>query len=233
MSRVSALFRLQEIDLELDAHAARLRRIEAEMGDSPVVRAAQRKIVEAEAQIDTAHVGLRAGEQDIQALSEKIAEVEEQLYGGRVTNTKELQDLQRDVESLQRRRGALEEKHLEALIKVESVEAELAALNAQLSQVEDQAAQVNTYLVAEREKLRGRMARLEDEREAALVSVPAGDWEVYDRLRQAKKGRAVTRLEEGVCGACGVAPSSSQLQIARQGSELMRCPNCERIIYAE
>jgi len=232
MSRASALFQLQTIDLELDARHARLRQIEAETGESPAVRAAQRQVVEAEASLASARASLRALEQDLQALNEKIAEVEERLYGGKVTHTKELQDLQRDVDSLKRRRDALEEKQLETLIRVESEEADLAGLARQLAQSEDTAAQANTSLVAEHEKLRLRVARLEDEREAALASVPKADREVYGHLRQSKKGRAVTRLEDGVCAACGVASSSSQLQIARQGSELARCANCDRIIYA-
>ncbi len=233
MSRASALFQLQAIDLELDAHHARLRQIEAETGESPAVRAAQRQVVEAEARLAADRASLRALEQDLQALNEKIAEVEERLYGGQVANPKELQDLQRDVDSLKRRRDALEEKQLETLIRIESEEADLAGLARQLAQSEDAAAQTNTSLVAEHEKLRLRVARLEDEREAALASVPKADQEIYDHLRHSKKGRAVTRLEDGVCAACGVALSSSQLQIARQGSELARCSNCDRIIYAD
>jgi len=76
MSRASALFQLQAIDLELDAHHARLRQIEAETGESPAVRAAQRQVVEAEARLAADRASLRALEQDLQALNEKIAEVE-------------------------------------------------------------------------------------------------------------------------------------------------------------
>jgi predicted nucleic acid-binding Zn-ribbon protein len=55
---------------------------------------------------------------------------------------------------------------------------------------------------------------------------------LYDRLRPAKKGRAVALLEDGVCTACGVAPSSSRIQSARQGNDLVLCGNCGRILCA-
>src|SRR3972149_1445285 len=99
MSRASQLFRLQEIDLELDRHRARLETIaealegsptvqaayrrvgagggHAEAGEgSPTVQAAYRRMVEADGQLAAAHVDVRSFEYDNQALSEKIAEVE-------------------------------------------------------------------------------------------------------------------------------------------------------------
>ena len=78
-----------------------------------------------------------------------------------------------------------------------------------------------------------RVAQLETEREAVQTPIAAEERELYERLRRGKKGRAVSRLEDGVCTACGVAPSASRAQSVRQGNELIRCGNCDRILYAE
>jgi predicted nucleic acid-binding Zn-ribbon protein len=43
----------------------------------------------------------------------------------------------------------------------------------------------------------------------------------------------VSTLEDGACTACGVAPSSSRIQSARQGNELILCGNCGRILCAD
>jgi hypothetical protein len=233
MSRASVLFRLQETDLELDAHRARLDEIEAALSDSTAVREAQQQVVEAEARRHMARVNLRGLEETNQALDEKIAEVEQRLYGGAVTHTKELQDLQRELESLRRRRAASEEQQLEALIGLEAAESQLLSVQTLLSQTEAEVSKTQGDLIAERGQVRARIAQLEGEREAVLASIPAPDQAEYERLRRSKHGRAVTRLEDGVCAACGVAPSSSRSQIARQGGELIRCGNCGRILYAE
>jgi hypothetical protein len=46
MSKSAGLLQLQALDLELDAHRARLRAIDAALGDDPVVRAAKKGLVE-------------------------------------------------------------------------------------------------------------------------------------------------------------------------------------------
>jgi predicted nucleic acid-binding Zn-ribbon protein len=76
------------------------------------------------------------------------------------------------------------------------------------------------------------IAKAEGEREAALISVNAEDRVTYDTLRKQKRV-AVALLSEGSCSLCGVAPSSSRVQAARAGGELVRCNNCGRILYAE
>jgi predicted nucleic acid-binding Zn-ribbon protein len=232
MSRVSALFRLQEIDLDLDANRARLKEIDVELGEHPTLRDAQRRVVDAEAQMQTTRINLRSLEHDQQALTEKIAEVEQRLYSGVVKNTKELQDLQKEIDFLKRRGQSGEEQQLEALIAAESAEAQIASLRSSLERIETETARVNNHLTVERDALRARVENLEGERESALASATADDVEIYQYLRQRKHGRAVSRLEDGVCAACGVAPSAARMQDARRGYELIRCGNCERILYA-
>lgn len=233
MSRASTLFRLQTLDLELDAHRARLEAISEALLSHPAVRAAQQAALEAEAQFNAARVEARALEYDGQALDEKLAEVETRLYSGAVTNAKELQDLHKDLQSLQHRRAGLEEKQLEALIQAETGEARMVAAQHEFQQAEAEAAKTNSHLVEEQTALQARAARLEQEREAVQASVAAEDRETYERLRRVKNGRPVSRLEDQVCAACGVAPSAALSQSARQANELIRCGNCDRILYAE
>ena len=233
MSRVSTLFRLQEMDLELDARRARLEAIAEALSGSPAVQAGYQAVVEAEARLAAARVEVRALDYDNQALSEKIADVERRLYGGGVANPKELQDLQQDWHSLKHRRETLEEKQLEALIAAETAEAQKVAAQTDLQRVEAESAKTNGHLLDEQSSLRARVTRLEEEREAIQAGIPAEDQELYDRLRRSKNGRPVSQLADGVCTACGVAPSSARSQSARQGNELIRCGNCDRILYAE
>ncbi len=233
MSRASQLLRLQETDVELDTRRARLKTIEATLGDAPAVRAAYQHLVGAEAQFTAARLTLKDIELDVQGLSEKIADAESRLYGGRIANPKELSDLQKDVESLKRHRGTLEEQQLEALIQAETAETQALAGQAAVQTAEAEAAKTQGDLLAERATLKARVETLEIEREAMLAPIPIADREVYERLRPTKRGRAVSRLDDGNCSTCGVAPSSSRGQDARQGNELILCSNCGRILCAD
>jgi predicted nucleic acid-binding Zn-ribbon protein len=232
MSRAASLLQLQGIDLEIDAKQSRLRAIEAALGDDPAVKKAQRDLLEAEAQVRSARVATQSLEQENQVLAQRIAEVDGRMYGGRVTNPKELQDLQNDVASLQRRRAALEEKQFEALLNAEAADILQKDVQQSLERAESAAAEAHGNLREEREQLKISLARLQVNRDMAAVSISAADLELYTRLRQTKKGRAVSELDEGACTACGVAPSSSRIQDARQGNDLILCGNCGRILCA-
>jgi predicted nucleic acid-binding Zn-ribbon protein len=233
MSRAATLLQLQAIDLELDAIRARQSAIDAALGDDPTVQAAQRAMLEAQSQLHTARVALQTLEYDGQALAEKISEVGERMYGGAVTNPKELQDLQKETESLKRRRATLEERQFEAMVEAEAKELAHADQQRQLQTAEAAAARSHGDLLEERQRLQGRAQQLETGREAVTASVPGADRDLYERLRQAKRGRAVSTLEDGACTACGVAPSSSRIQSARQGNDLILCGNCGRILCAD
>lgn len=233
MSRSATLLQLQSIDLELDGIRARLDAIEASLGDDPAVRDVQRALLEAHRELQTARGAVKALEFDSQALGEKITEVDRRMYGGGVTSPKELQDLQKETESLRRRRATLEERQFEALVEVEAKETESAALERQLQATEAAAAQLHGTLLDERGRLRASAERLQTGREALSARIAAPDRELYERLRPAKRGRAVSTLEEGACTACGVAPSSSRIQSARQGNDLILCGNCGRILCAD
>ena len=233
MSRASALFRLQQIDLELDACHNRLAEIKAALGDDPVVQNARARLLTAEARHRAARVALQEFELEGQTLTEKIREVEQRLYGGAVRNPKELRDLQAETESLKRRLASAEEQQLNALIDSETAEAQAAGTEAELRQAEDIAARTQSTLVTERASLEARQRKLEAEREAARAPVPEADRQTYDRLRQTRHGRAITRLDDGACGACGIAPSALIRQEARRGTDLVRCPGCDRILYSD
>ena len=232
MSRAATLLMLQGIDLEMDAKLARLRAIEIALGDDPAVQKAQRDLVVAQAQLHTARVSVQNLEFDSQNLGEKIAEVDGRMYSGKVTNPKELQDLQSEVNSLRHRREALEEKQFEALLSAESAETHSAEVQHRLDQAQTLAAESHGNLREERQELQIGLERLQVNHAAAAAAIPPADLEIYNRLRQTKKGRAVAQLDEGACTACGVAPSSSRIQDARQGNDIVLCGNCGRILCA-
>ena len=166
-------------------------------------------------------------------LQEKIDEASQRMYGGKVTNPKVLGDLQLEIDSLKRRRTALEERQFEALMAAEAAEVRHAAVQEQLRAASAEAAVTHGSLLDERGRLAASLEQLATAREAISAQVLAADMVLYDQLRPTKKGRAVSKLDDGGCSTCGVAPSSSRIQSARQGNDLILCGNCGRILCAD
>ncbi|MCW5873392.1 MAG: hypothetical protein KIS88_01965 [Anaerolineales bacterium] len=232
MSRAFKLYRLQQVDSQLDQGAARLAEIERILGDNQAHQAASEAQQRAQAALHTAHTAMRSAEENVSAQQKRIEQNQASLYGGAVTNPKELQDLQMESESLARRLSELEDTQLEAMSAYELQQAAAQAADAALAEVEAQLASEHQALFAEKAELLAEQTRLQGEHETALSGVEPADLEVYSGLRASKAGIAVSKVEAGTCSACGAEPSAARAQAARSGEELTRCDNCKRILYS-
>lgn len=235
MSRASALFRLQRLDTDLTKRQTQLADVNAKLANDPIVKQAQAALAAAHTRTEQLRQQAKTLDLENQSLADKLREVESRMYGGRVQNPRELQDLQADSQSLRRRRDALDEEQLAAMEQVEAAEKAEADAREALVAAETARAEEQRDLLAVKQSLEADIANLLEGRELAARSVQPDDLAAYDSLRKRKRGLAVAPLDNGVCGACGVAPSSSRIQAARLGDsgELVRCGNCERILYAE
>jgi len=224
---------LQTIDLEIGHGKRRLEEVEAGLGESEELRQARRVLQKAEDELNRWRTTLRDLELEARSLTSKITSVEESLYGGRVTNPKELANLQNEVSYLKRRRGELEDRQLEAMVEVEEHEAEVDNKKASLAQVETEWSDTQKRLTQELSALEERLAHLKKERVELERTIGAEDLTLYGELCSRKGGQAVALLKGEVCQACRVTLPTSQLQQVRSGDSLSFCSSCQRILYAE
>jgi uncharacterized protein len=232
MSRASVLYRLQKIDVEMDKHRALLAQVNAKLANDPVLKKAQTDLAAAEAVLASARQAAKVVDDENSTLSAKLKEVEERLYGGSVTNPRELQDLQTDATSLHKTRDGLDEKQLAAISVVEAAEQKIATAQTALAAAQEVRAADQEVLLRDKGAVDALLEKFEGEREAALISVNAEDLVTYDTLRKQKRV-AVGLLVDGICTACGVAPSTNRVMAALAGEDLIRCSSCNRILYAE
>jgi predicted nucleic acid-binding Zn-ribbon protein len=233
MNRSHLLYRLQTIDLEIGHGQRRLEEVEAGLGESAELRQARRAVQQAEDELSRWRTTLRDLELEARSLTAKITLAEERLYSGRVTNPKELANLQDEVSYLKRRRGELEDRQLEAMVEVEEYEAEVDRKKASLAQIEAEWSQAQKRLTEERSELEERLTRLEAERVKMEGMIGPEDLTLYGELRGRKGGQAVALLKEGVCQACRVTLPTSQVQQVRSRDSLSFCSSCQRILCAE
>jgi predicted nucleic acid-binding Zn-ribbon protein len=231
VTRISNLFRLQTLDSQIDSHQARLSEIEASLKQHPELDRARTEEEDARVRLEEAKKDLRRTEEETRGQQQRISETDKTLYGGSVTNPKELQDLQEESAALRRYLSVLEERQLQSMIRSEESEKAVAAAQAAREEQERLRAAQDEKLLAEQTLLQTTLETIGYQREAAVSAVTAEDLERYSTLRRSKHGMAVVRFESGACGACGVAPSSARIDSARSGQEIIQCGNCGRILY--
>jgi predicted nucleic acid-binding Zn-ribbon protein len=232
MSAALGLYRLQQVDSRIDQIQARLRTIQQTLENDVELRAATERLAAMESKHRDAERLLKASEMDVEKQRNKIEQTEASLYGGRVQNPKELQDLQKDIVSLKRHLETLEERQLEAMLSVENLETELQTAKNDLERVQSSLKEQNRDLAGESETLRKELERLNSEHQAVVTDIANQALQAYEALRKQKRGLAVSTVTDSSCGACGTTITPSQQQSARSASQLFHCPTCGRILYA-
>lgn len=226
------LFRLQQIDTQLDLIAKRLAEIDRTLADDLVVREARQAIDSQTASIEATRKEIAQAEGVVKAAQEKLKENQDSLYGGKVSNPKELQDLQLEAENLTRHLKQHEDTELEQMMRLEEQQAGLQQAQANLEAVLAQRGIQQRTLGKEQEQLQTEKQRLQQERQPALHGISAEALSVYEGLRKSKGGLAVAKATGKECSACGAELSAALAEAARSPHDLARCDSCKRILYA-
>ena len=232
MSSALGLYRLQQVDSQIDQIRARLDKIRETLENDVELRAAKDGVSASEAAHFLSVNEVKASDSEVTSQRTKIEQVEASLYSGTVKNPKELQDLQMEVASLKKHLATLEERELESMVRAEETEKKLSEANNKLQTVQSNLKEQNRDLTSESDALNKNLERLNSERNAVISNITQTLLSTYEKLRQQKKGIAVAAMNDNSCSACGTTLTQSQHQNARSSGDLFNCPTCGRIIYA-
>lgn len=173
---------------------------------------------------------LQRAENDVQAVRSRSERDRVRLDSGQ-GSAKDLVGLQHEVESLARRQAALEDVELEVMERREEQAGLLEGTEARLGAVEAELATVCAGRDARYGELDSARTALEDDRTAAATGLPEAMTKVYERLR-GRLGSGAAQLVEGRCDGCRMPMAPSQVHglLLRPADEMLRCPECERIL---
>ncbi len=233
MSEALNLYRLQKLDTEIGRITARLEKIEEILSDDTRLKRAQKKLEKAKDQAKKLRIELGQIEDKVEAQRIKRKTSQAALFGGKIKNPKELQDLQMESEALKRYISQLEDEQLEVMISYETAENAEKQASKELTQIKGTIAEENAAMLGEKRQLEGDLERLVREKEAVLQSISQKSLSLYQNLRKSKHGVAVAAISEGGCSICGQSLTPADLQSIRASSKLIFCPNCRRILFKE
>ena len=223
------LYQLQEIDLELKSKEQVLRQIASQLGESQALVRMRNKLELERQHSEELKRQQHSLEWEIDDLVTKLTTAEEKLYGGRISNPKELTSLQHEVDGLKARRNQLEDELLEIMDQVEVATLSVATLSNELKTMETEWDSQQQHLSAEMEQLKTTLSDLGHKWELLSARFDPQAVELYQKLKK-QKGEAVAKVEQGVCQGCRISLTTIEMQRARSGS-LVQCSSCGRILF--
>ena len=232
MNIVSLLWHLQTTDAEIDDKTRRAREVEDALVSDPNLVAARSAHDDTQKRLSVSRAQLHDRELEAKTLDTKIEGIEERLYSGRVTNPKELDGMEKDLQMHKRQRATLDDELLELMDAAEQAQKHADETARALEQTDTSRAHDLEQLAADRDALTARLVELNGEREQTRSALTADALGTYDHLRKTKAGRAVVQVKRDACGACGVGTPTGLAHRVREGNEIVLCPGCGRILAA-
>jgi hypothetical protein len=231
LSKGKQLYELQEVDLEIDAKRETLSEVMSRLGKSEVLDEVRLSLARDEEKLVELQRTQREVERGVEDLQAKAAVATDKLYSGTVKNPKELTSLQEQLSNFKRKIGEGDDKTLDIMSEVEAAQKEVSLKRSEVTKIEEEWQSEQASLSQEQTELSVALASLEPRRKELASRVDTLCLELYEALRQKWQGRAVAKLERGMCQGCRIALPMSELQRARMGQELVQCGSCERILY--
>ncbi|MCA0328783.1 MAG: C4-type zinc ribbon domain-containing protein [Actinobacteria bacterium] len=229
------LLDLQALDVRLDQIEHRRRTLPqlAQIAElEGRVNAVRDRVVAAETEVSDLERAMAKAETDVEQVRARARKDQELLDSGRIGSAKELENLQREIESLARRQGDLEDAELEVMEKLEDARSALASLTAERDAVAadlDRLAAERDAALADADKDAGWVRQ---ERAVVVPDIPADLIALYDRLRADHGGVGAAALHQRRCEGCRMELTPTDLVRIRDAAPdaLLRCEECRRIL---
>lgn len=222
---------------EVDAELGRLAHRSAHLPEQQRYDQAMAEQREASDRVGVLSVALEGIDAEIAKLESEVDGVRKRedrdrgLLDGGSVNAKQLEELQHELGTLERRQSSLEDSLLEVMERREQLAAEHAEAQARLDACD-------TEVAAARQARDEALAGVEDSRtersahRAELAAALNAELVALYENRRAASGVGAGRLEAGRCGACRIELDRGELGriSAAPEDEVLHCPECRAIL---
>jgi len=229
----SAFLALQDIDTALDVithKRPRLPEVIAHQEATAALAELRSQMAAAQQRIDVAQAAIDSAEHAADDLTKKRTRLEAQLKT--VIAPREAEALMHEIETINGRRGELDDQELVALEEQALSESALQSLSDERPAQEGVVANAKAELDTVHAAVDAQVADLRRQRAVVVESLGQESGALYERVRKQFGGVGVARLEGSHCSGCHMDLSPRELDIVKAvpADTLAECPQCGRII---
>ena len=229
------ILEVQSLDLRLaqlrHKHATHPARADVETAEAEVARidAVLAEVGEREHELERTQKRLS---DTVETIVAKRQEIDDKLYGGAITSSKELVALQDEASSMLDRQRGVEDEQLEVMERLEEVATEIDQVQAELQAATAVKQKAETILAEATAELDQQVEELQRERADAAGPANPELLARYEELSPQFDGVPLARFVDGRCDGCHIqlsAVAADQLSRAPD-DEVVTCEECGRLL---
>ncbi len=231
-SRLRNLFALQFIDTRLDEMEdlkgdlpGEIRGIEEKVRDLATAKSTQEQLMkDAFAQRDLADT-------EILSLKEKLERYK--AHQTKVRNNREYDALMKEMDHATERVAKLEQEMTTLETRATIARGEIEILAGQHDELQKVLEEKRADLSVISASNEAEESRYRDERKKTAGKLGKGELAMYERIRKAKRGKAVVPVERDACGGCYNRVPPQKILELKQNSRVYTCEHCGRILVSD
>jgi predicted nucleic acid-binding Zn-ribbon protein len=237
VGRLEPLLAAQALDVETD----RLGVQRAEFPERATLRQSEANLLEYDrilSELQTQRDTLAESEKELAVEVSDVAaharEIEENLYSGQVTASRELENIQEELRLIRTKQAGLEDRELEIMEEIEAVDTRRSTRGEEREACAAEIDSLKRAIHSAEEKIASEIDRLRESRQLPLTEIPPAIVEAYEELRGQPRlsGRGAAEFSGGVCKGCRL--SLPRIEASRLMAEpedaLICCSSCGRVL---
>ena len=233
MADLNQLQEIQDIDLKIDELSELLNQVRIELKEDGEITSISASLIEISSKISIINVQENDANDAAVATELKLKSLRDKLYGGEITNSKELEALEDEGKFLEEQLSTEEDLALELMESLEILTTTMDRTAVQLEDLKQKRGIRLKELEMEEKNLSSQIKEFVSKRSSLASLVTIGTMNLYETLRQSRGGIGIAEVDRarGICQACRIMIPVNDLQKVRSSGGIVQCNSCRRILY--
>lgn len=176
-------------------------------------------------------VELKRSEIEVEQVSDRIKKDENRLNAGQ-GSPKELEQMQHEIGTLQKRKSDLEDGELEIMLRFDAAKAKVDTLNSNDAGLKQLHVELKARYESASKALKDEIASETAKRESQVPRIDKPLIDLYEKVRSSMGGVGAALLIGNTCDGCHLAITPVELEKikAMPADDVVRCEECRRIL---
>ncbi len=174
---------------------------------------------------------LAKAEEDVEQVRVRKKKDESRLASG-TGSAKDLENLQHEVATLDRRIATLEEVELEVMVRFEEAGQAISALAEKIGGLESEKSAIDEVVNTKLAEIKVELAKLIDDRKDLSSTIDGELIKLYEKIRSDRDGMGAAEIIRRRCTGCqlDLTAADAARYAATAVDEVIRCEECRRIL---
>jgi len=226
------LLELQKIDIDIDEEEKKKRSLPLMIEEiTKKIQGLKDSLKNKNENYKNLQIKLKRKELDLAEKSNKINKHQEDLYGGKISDIKELKQIQKVIANYKEEKDSIEEVVLDLMEEMEDLDKSIGNLDKDLKGKEKEFKKCKEEIDSARLVIEKNMNSLNIKRGEILSKITGNRLlKEYELLRKEKGGKAIVEVGGPICPGCYLDLPSDVIYQLKKNRKAIICPNCSRIL---